>query len=311
MACSPGPQPALLATRMSLARQHTAAAPLDTAAEPLGARPSTGLDVAAIAARLEPLQAEFLAARPFPHLVLDDFLPEAVADALAAEFADPALPWQPLHHVNERKSVCGDLARLGPVASATVHALHAPAMRDALERLTGIGGLIGDPDLDGAGLHSTGPGGHLNVHTDALMHGKRRTWSRQLNLILFLNRGWSDAYRGDLELWDDGVRECVRRIAPAFNRCVLFRTTPTSFHGVPEGVACPEGQSRKSLALYYFRDETRTVPLHPTHYVPRPRDPFARRLMIRADRAVLRLYALLKRYTPIDDARVTRLLRRF
>ena len=292
---------------MTLASPHSAAKSRATD----DTRSRDVIDLAAIAARLAPLREPFAAASPFPHLVLDDFLPEPVADALAAEFDDPALPWQPLHHVNERKSVCGDLARMGPVAAGTVHALHAPAMRDALERLTGVTGLIGDPGLDGAGLHRTGPGGHLNVHTDALMHGKQRTWSRQLNLILFLNRDWDAAYRGDLELWDASVSECVRRIAPAFNRCVLFRTTPTSFHGVPDGVACPDGRSRKSLALYYFRDEARTVPLHPTHYVPRPRDPLARRVLIRADHALLRLYAVLKRYTPIDDARVTRLLRRF
>jgi hypothetical protein len=270
-----------------------------------------GVDVAAIADRLAPHAAAFAAASPFEHLVLDDFLPEAVADALAAEFDDAAIAWQPLHHVNERKSVFGDLAAMGPVAAATIQALYSPEMRATLERLTGISNLIGDPDLDGAGLHRTGPGGHLNVHTDALAHGKRRTWSRQLNLIVFLNRDWSEAYRGDLEFWDAEVSRCVQRIAPRFNRCVVFRTTPVSFHGVPEGVACPEGRSRKSLALYYFRDEAHVVPLHPTHYVPRPRDPLLRRVLIRADRALLRLYALLKRYTPIDDARVTRLLRRF
>jgi Rps23 Pro-64 3,4-dihydroxylase Tpa1-like proline 4-hydroxylase len=175
--------------------------------------------------------------------------------------------------------------------------------------LTGARGLLGDPDLDGAGLHRMEPGGYLNVHADALMHGKRRTWSRQLNLILFLNRDWREDYRGALELWTGDVRRCVRSIAPIFNRAVLFRTTPTSFHGVPEAVACPPGRARKSLALYYFRDEAHAVRLRPTRYVPRPDDSAARRVLIHADRALLSLYALLKRYTPLDDARVTRLLR--
>lgn len=277
---------------------------------PLAGPAHDGVDVAAIGARLLAQRARFAAATPFPHLVLDDFLPEELADALAAEFDDPAIDWQPLHHVNERKSVFGDLSRMGASTASTIRALHSPAMLSVLERLTGIAHLTGDPDLDGAGLHRTGPGGHLNVHTDALAHGKRRTWSRQLNLILFLNRDWRDEYGGDLELWDASVTRCVQRIAPVFNRCVLFRTTEVSFHGVPDGVACPEGRSRKSLALYYFRDEERVVPLRPTHYVPRPRDAFAQRLLIRADHAALRLYALLKRYTPLDDARVTKLLRR-
>jgi hypothetical protein len=39
---------------------------------------------------------------------------------------------------------------------------------------------------------------------------------------------------------------------PYFNRCVVFSTTSTSFHGHPEPLACPEGHTRKSIALYYY-----------------------------------------------------------
>ena len=102
----------------------------------------------------------------------------------------------------------------------------------------------------------------------------------------------------------------MRRIVPAFNRAVVFETTPVSFHGVPEAIACPAGRTRKSLALYYFRDESHVVLLRPTRYVPRPGDSRLRRLLIRADRVALAVYTLLKRYTPLDDARITRLLRR-
>jgi hypothetical protein len=37
-----------------------------------------------------------------------------------------------------------------------------------------------------------------------------------------------------------------------FNRCVLFNTTDFSFHGHPDPLRCPEGMTRKSLALYYY-----------------------------------------------------------
>src|SRR5205823_2914431 len=141
----------------------------------------------------------------------------------------------------------------------------------ALDRLVGIEGLLADPELDGGGLQQTLPGGFLNVHTDFLAHSKRRTWSRQVNLLLFLNKEWEESHRGWLEFWDPRVTRCVRQIEPIFNRCVVFRTSATSFHGVPAGVACPEGDSRKSIALYYFRDEGKTCPLRPTRYVPLPK----------------------------------------
>src|SRR5262245_61593560 len=121
------------------------------------------LDLATFAARARASRDRFASADPFPHVVLDGFLPEPVADELAAEFASPELEWQSLHHVNERKLVFGDRSRMGPIAGAVVDELHSPAFIEALTLLTGISGLFGDPDLDGAGLHRMLPGGHLNV----------------------------------------------------------------------------------------------------------------------------------------------------
>src|SRR5258708_17733286 len=139
---------------------------------------------------------------------------------------------------------------MGAEAADVVRARRAPALLRDLECLTGVSGLLGDPSLDGAGLHRMEPGGYLNVHADALAHGKRRTWSRQLNLILFLNRDWEDAYQGWLELWTPDVQRCARRIAPVFNRAVLFRTTPTSFPAAPEAVARPPGRARRPVGAH-------------------------------------------------------------
>ena len=69
-------------------------------------------------------------------------------------------------------------------------------------------------------------------------------------------------------------------------------------------------QSRRSLALYYFRDEGRTCALRPTHYVPVPEDPPLRRTLIRLDRWLLHAYSALKRYTPLGDRLVSTILKR-
>jgi hypothetical protein len=173
--------------------------------------------------------------------------------------------------------------------------------------MTGIADILPDPDLDGGGLHETRPGGFLNVHSDFLSHTTRPTWSRQLNLLLFLNRGWTEEHKGWLELWNQDVSRCVRRIEPIMNRCVIFHTTARSFHGVPAGVA---GPPRRSLALYYFREEGRVCALHPTHYVPLPGDPPIKRALIRADRWALHAYSWLKRHLGLRDDLVSRVLRR-
>lgn len=262
------------------------------------------------AARLAAAREPFARAEPFPHVVLDDFLRPEQADALAGAFGRVDGEWINYHHVNERKRGFNDLARLDDASRGVIDELQSVAFVRLLESLSGVDALLADPDLDGGGLHETLPGGFLNVHTDFLSHTTRRTWSRQLNLLLFLNRDWPESYRGWLEFWDRDVGRCVQRIAPLFNRAVIFRTSDVSFHGVPQGVVCPAGQTRKSLALYYFRDEGSPRPLRPTRYRPRPDDPAARRVLIALDRWAVWGYSALKRYTPLGDRLVSRLLKR-
>ncbi len=266
------------------------------------------LDVDRFLARADDARTRFATAEPYPHVVFDDFLDADAAGAIRDEFDRTRGDWIAYHHVNEWKRGFNRLAGMGPTTQAAIAALHSPGFLAALERLSGIEPLLADPDLDGGGLHETLAGGYLNVHADFLSHTTRPTWSRQLNLLLYLNDGWTEAHRGWLELWDAGVRRCAQRIEPVFNRCVVFRTSPTSFHGVPAGVA---GPPRRSLALYYFRDEGRACALRPTRYVPLPGDPLPKRALMRADGWALHVYSWLKRHAGVRDGVASRLLRRF
>jgi hypothetical protein len=261
-------------------------------------------------ARLVAARDEFARAEPFPHIVLDDFLRPEAARALESGFAAAQGEWINYHHFNERKRGFNDLAAMSAATRAVIEEMLAPPFLAALETLSGLEGLLADPDLDGGGLHETPSGGFLNVHTDFLSHTRRTSWSRQINLLLFLNRDWDESYRGWLELWDRDVSRCVQRIAPVFNRCVVFRTSDASFHGVPQGVACPPERTRKSLALYYFHDEGSARPLSPTNYTPLPQDSLRRRALIRLDRWAVYAYSALKRYTPLGDRLISKILRR-
>lgn len=255
-------------------------------------------------------RAEFSGAAPFPHLVIDGLLPPEIATALAAEFDAIEDGWIYYHHVNERKRGFNDVTRMGTVSREVVTALNAAPFVGMLQRLTGVDGLRADPTLDGGGLQESRAGGFVNVHTDFLSHPTQRTWTRRVNLLLFLNDAWPASYGGELELWDDRGRRCVRAIAPLFNRCVIFETSARAFHGVPTPIACPPERGRRALALYYFTDDGRARRLRPTRYVPRPGDPLATRALIRLDGWLLYAYAVLKRYTPFGDRLATKLLKR-
>ena len=266
--------------------------------------------------RLNRLAAElhdgFRVARPYPHVVIDDFLPAEVAEALAEEFAQISEEsWKHYHHYNERKLALTDLDRMPPTTQRVVEALQSEPAVDVMAKLSGIDALISDPSLEGAGMHLVQRGGFLNVHTDFLAHTKYRNWSRHINLLLYLNKEWQEDWNGNLELWNDDLSECVQSIPPIFNRCVIFETLEKSYHGHPQKLSCPPNVNRKSLLLYYYRDEGRELELSSTNYRPLPGDSIGRSFLIAADRMLLRLYTFVKGHTKVSDRLMDRILRRF
>lgn len=272
---------------------------------------SAALDFEKLDAIARARREEFAAAEPFPYVVIDDFLPAESAEALLADFESQDAGWDFYHHYNEKKMAITRIERMAPRTQQVFEALQSREFVDFIERLTGMEDLISDPDLDGAGMHKTLPGGYLNVHTDFLSHTKNRHWSREINLLVYFNKDWKPEWNGNLELWDADLSRCVQSVEPVFNRCVIFHTAQRSYHGHPHPLACGPGTDRKSIALYYFRDRGKPLDLTSTDYRALPDDTLARRWLIAADRSALRAYSFLKRYTGLNDGWVSRILRRF
>lgn len=191
--------------------------------------------------------------KPFPYCVFDDALPldaarQAAKDFDTAPFAKGEIPRVEKHGFNKRG---GPWDMLSPLQTEIVKAFNSDEFVAYLGRVTGLRGLQADPTLLGGGVHEILPGGYLNVHTDFNIHPKFKSL-RALNLIVYLNEDWQDEWEGHLELWDEKVRHPIARFAPVINRAVLFRTNEISYHGHPKPLACPEGRTRRSFALYYY-----------------------------------------------------------
>jgi hypothetical protein len=89
---------------------------------------------------------------------------------------------------------------------------------------------------------------------------------------------------------------------------LVFTTSFDSFHGHPDGLTCPPGMARRSMALYYFTREHDAV-RRSTNYRARPDDGL-RKVAIGADRIALDVYDRAKRRLGISDERVNALLAR-
>jgi len=221
----------------------------------------------------------YAAARPYPHLVIDGLFDDWILEAVLAEFPSPRDKNWIVHDIPQEIKLQSKSER--DILLFTRHflyVLNSASFLEFLERLTGIDNLIGDPRFEGGGLHQIVSGGKLAIHADFNKHSCF-TLDRRLNMLIYLNKNWNEEYGGHFELWDRDMSRMVSKVAPLFNRVVIFTTSENSYHGHPDPLACPPDVTRKSLALYYYtnggvRDEEPSGQ-HSTLFRARPGERFS------------------------------------
>ncbi|MFL5296748.1 MAG: 2OG-Fe(II) oxygenase [Phenylobacterium sp.] len=195
-------------------------------------------------------------AEPFPHIVIENFLPKDVVSRIIKDFPKPESDiWrQRIEDVYQVKLASNNVDAAPECIRSTMYQLNSSSVLKAMENLTGEGPLISDPYYDGGGLHQIQRGGYLAVHSDFTRPTHLPIY-RRLNLLIYLNPDWEASYGGNLELWSRDGKSKVREVSPVLNRAVIFTTDTTSFHGHPEPLQCPPDRCRRSLALYYYSVE--------------------------------------------------------
>ena len=195
---------------------------------------------------------QYVTAKPFPHIVIDNFLPEYVLDDILTEFPNPQeIKWKSFQNQAEKKLASTSELQMGNATRFLLYQLNSSIFINFLEQLTGIEGIIADPHFVGGGLHQIEREGFLKIHVDFNKHRKMQL-DRRLNLLIYLNKDWKEEYGGHFELWNQDMTVCEKKVLPIFNRCVIFSTSDFSYHGHPNPLTCPENRTRKSLALYYY-----------------------------------------------------------
>jgi hypothetical protein len=202
---------------------------------------------------IERMASEFQQAKPFPHLVLEDFL-NLTPDELAGVYPAPDWPYwdKRKDYYQSGKMYCRNTDLIPPLISSMFYELSCPPFLWFLESVTGITGLIPDPYFEGGGLQCSGPEGVLMPHTDFHYYDQLKLF-RRINLLLYLNPVWEESFGGCLELWEKGAKHPAKLVIPKWGTCVIFRTDDQSVHGFSTPIK--KDHWRCSIALYYYSSQ--------------------------------------------------------
>ena len=201
---------------------------------------------------IDKLEAGYANTDPFPFIVIDNFLKDAVINEIKSS-VDNLITKAANYH-------CPVFWEHNKYAFTKDHGTYlnnifmyfiSDEFITYIEKLTGISGLIrNDSFLEGAGIHRITNGGYLNVHTDfkSYISLQGRVY-RRVNLLLYLNPDWKDEYGGQLLLCNQ--TSVKYKIQPLLNRVVIFNT-PNALHGHPYPLNVPDSITRQSIAIYYY-----------------------------------------------------------
>ncbi len=253
---------------------------------------------------------KFLNNKIFSHIHFENFLTDTVCEEIDQEINKSLDNLNPYFVSNTKKYALNDKNKMGQKTRDLINFLNSKKFIYNLEKLTGIQNLISDPGLEGGGIHVTKKNGYLKVHSDFESHIINKTWERKINLLIYFNKGFGDDYNGNIELYSKDLKDKVDYL-PDFNSVVIFNTNKNSYHGHPKLFNPKNNEIRKSIALYYYVDRKKELPLKETNFQPLPDDNLINRIVMKFDQFLLRVFSYLKRKRIVSDNTVTNLIKIF
>lgn len=224
----------------------------------------------------ERLQKEFQDPSQINSCIIDNLLPEEIAQEIFRSFPEPSKMGEH-RSLRENKKIAAQLNLYNPILEEITFAFQDLRIVKLVEEITGIKQMEPDSKLYAGGISLMSEGNFLNPHLDN-SHDSEREHYRVLNLLYYVSPNWKEEYGGNLELWDNGVKEKQRVIHSKFNRLVLMITNKTSYHSVSKVV---HAGHRCCISNYYFSPvpaENESY-FHVTTFYGRPEEPLKRFLL--------------------------------
>jgi Rps23 Pro-64 3,4-dihydroxylase Tpa1-like proline 4-hydroxylase len=217
------------------------------------------------------LSSQFNEAKPYKHVVIDNFLNDESANYLYNNFPKYEVFNKKYKGLNEFKAEGSNFQDFDPLFSKLRDEIASKEFCEWLSNISGVSDLYSVPDALGAGLHQGSNGSFLDVHIDFNIHVEQNI-HRRLNLLVFFNKDWKEEFEGGTELWNADMTVCEKKVLPSFNRCLIFETNEISYHGYDK-ISIPENITRKSFYTYFYTDlRADAVSYHDTVFKARPTD---------------------------------------
>jgi len=226
-----------------------------------------------IASGIEAARTKYVNAKPFPHVVIDNFFSDQLLEPLLTEIAGmERAAWKKVENDSRERTVrMRSATELGPAGKNLLSVVHSAEFLYMLSEITGIWQLLPDPYLQGGGYAIMRRGDYFHVHADRSM-AYDTGLTRRLAMIIFLNKAWRPEFEGKLEMWNSDASLCEATVEPLFNKTVIFEVKHPNYHGVPVPLACPPDRARQSFILYYHTvgiDGKANVKPHTSIFAPR------------------------------------------
>lgn len=197
--------------------------------------------------------------KPYPYIIIDNFFIDKVSKKFSNSY--PELEDSRWYHfrnaIHGKKNVfeqgmmgISNPTDLPPYALSIITSLNSPEFLDILNKITGIDNLVLDTHNgigQWAGIRAMKPGAYQSIHSDARLHSHLGI-EKKITLVGYLNDDWKESDKGYTEIWDNSMNKCVDKVAPLFNRVLIFQNTDKSYHGVPE-----VNNFRKTFLTSYLR----------------------------------------------------------
>ncbi len=223
-----------------------------------------------ILSKKEELKSYWNSAAPVKHFIVDDLLPAIEIEEVYKNFPSKAQLLQ-RNTLREKKQVGVELEKYHLTVTEHLMAFQEPQVLNAIYEVTGIENMVADPSLYASGLSRMQHLDFLNPHLDNSSDGNADKY-RVINLLFYITPDWNEENGGNLELWDEKVKN-QKIIHAAFNRLIIMATDDKSWHSVSKVMV--EG-ARCCLSNYYFAPKSigEKEYFHATTFKGRPGETF-------------------------------------